>query len=213
MTNTDFLGDWIQIGSCTPEFDEWVYVGSEHKVTSGNYRLKFTSNNFKAIKSFAWIRAIYNPNNDLIVSPARRVYPKPEPMHLEFPLPINLVNANLSNQQFQIKKILKWRYSTDWLWRISLEQLVLDTQNDTRNTFMLDLDNPTYSKDPERSELWVTTFNQPVPYSSYEVGRYYDQRNQVISDPITDAQPYKLIAIFTADQPIPPDLYKVRIVY
>ncbi len=188
-------------------------MGNEHKVTSGNYRLKFTSNNFKAIKSFAWIRTIYNPNNDLIVSPARRVYPKPEPMNLEFPLPINLVNANLSNQQFQIKKILRWRYSTDWLWAISLEQLALDIQNDTKNTFMLELDNPTYSKDPERSELWVTTFSQPVPYSSYEVGRYYDQRNQVISDPITDAQPYKLVSIFTADQPIPPDAYKVRIVY
>jgi hypothetical protein len=107
----------------------------------------------------------------------------------------------------------RWK-NTDKLWTLKIEELVMKDESPSQNTFLLDLDNPSYARDPERPELWVTTFTQDVPYGRYEVGRYYDSTsNQVIGDPITDAQPYRLIAIFTANRPISPSEYNVRIVY
>jgi hypothetical protein len=213
-TVQDEYGTWLIVGEAQLDYYKWVKVGDSHDVTSGTYRLTFQCSDFSLLNSFAWIRAVHAIDDNEIVSPASRIYPKRESLRIELPIPHNFQALQIKQQRIEVMKVWrKWK-NTDKLWTLKIEELVMKDEAPSQNTFLLELDNPSYSRDPERSELWVSTFNQDVPYGRYEVGRYYDAAtNQVISDPITDAQPYKLIAIFTADRPIPPNEYKVRIVH
>lgn len=216
MTSTiqDEYGTWLIVGEAQPDYYKWIKVGGFHDVTSGTYRIHFQCSDFSLLNSFAWIRAVHSIDENEIVSPAFRIYPKKEQLRIELPIPHNFQALQIKQQRIEVMKVWKRWKNTDKLWTLKLEELVMGDESPSQNTFLLELDNPSYTRDPERSELWVTTFIQDVPYGRYEVGRYYNlATNQVISDPITDAQPYKLTAIFTAARPILPNEYKVRIVY
>jgi hypothetical protein len=213
-TIQDEYGTWLVIGESQLDYYKWVKVGDFHDVTSGTYRLTFQCSDFSLLNSFAWIRAVHAIGGNEIVSSASRIYPKKESLRIELPIPHNFQALQIKQQRIEVMKVWRRWKNTDKLWTLKIEELVMKDESPSQNTFLLDLDNPSYARDPERPELWVTTFTQDVPYGRYEVGRYYDSTsNQVIGDPITDAQPYRLIAIFTANRPISPSEYNVRIVY
>lgn len=212
----DALGKWNQLGSIRPiQFNEWYRLGEPHVQTSGTYRLTFESNNFPQVRSFAWLRAVYSQGGLSLVSQAIRIYPKPQQLKIHFPISESLLQVGITEQQFELKKI-KRRYSSDWIWGVGIEELVLENQS-TKNTFLLILENVRYTQDPENPGFWLSIFEEPLSFAQYEVGRFYRVADDsVYSDPLIDKQPYLLRCVFTSnssDTVIQPGTLKARIIY
>lgn len=214
---TDVIGTWEKLGEAMSPYDQWQKVGELHTVTSGQYRLKFFSEKINQVRSFAWIRTIYVGS---LVSPARRIYPKQEPMRLYFPIPDEYLSVGITAQQFEILKKFRKYQSRDQLWSLSIEQLVMETKN-SENTTTVILDNPSYTRDPVRGELWVSTYSQEVRdkrgilLEVFEVGRFYQvSDNAITSDPvILQSSNGRLVVAFTSPEIIQTDTLYVRIIY
>ena len=224
--STDEFGQWLLIASSiavtADSFWKWNALGGYHQVTSGTYRFTFTSPDFSLVGSYAWIRAVHrmpNSSNE-IVSTARRLYPKPEKIRYEFWVPENLAGIGLTEQRLEFKPLFRRYRTSSKVWSVQCEQLIL-TQKNTENTVTLSLDNPSYTKDPVRGDLWVTTFSQTVTdkrgliLPTFEVGRFYQTSdNAPVSDPvILQSSNGKLIVAFTSPEIIQPDTLYVRIIY
>lgn len=213
----DAIGTWEKVGETISPYDQWQRFGEIHPVISGQYRVKFSSANINLVRSFAWIRTVYLGS---LVSPARRIYPKPEPMRLAFPIPNEYLSVGIKTQQFEILKKFRRYQSRDSVWGLSIEQLI--TENlDSENTTTVILSNPSYTRDPMRGELWISNFSEEVRdkrgllLATFEVGRFYQvSDNQVVSDPvILESSNGRLSVAFTSPELIQPDSVYVRIIY
>lgn len=214
---TDSIGTWEKIGQTISPYDQWQRFGEIHTVSSGQYKLIFTSNKIDQVRSFAWLRTVYNGS---LVSPARRIYPKPEPMRLSFPIPDEYLSIGVSSQQFEILKKFRRYQSRDQIWGLEIEQLVVETQ-DTQNTTIVVLSSPSYTRDTTVSGLWISNFSEEVRgkngllLQAFEVGRFFQiSDNTPISDPvILEASNGRLTVAFTDPDLIQPDTLYVRIIY
>lgn len=85
----------------------------------------------------------------------------------------------------------------------------------TPNTRLFLLNEPSYTPSVINPDLWISTFNQRIPYERFEVGRFYSaSTGEVTPDPeILKADDYQLIVRFTSRNQIPPNQYKVRIIF
>jgi hypothetical protein len=225
-TTTDEFGQWLLVASpfvASPEsFHKWNHLGGFHLVSSGTYRFTFFSSDFSLVGSYAWIRAVHrmpNSSNE-IVSTARRIYPKPEKIRYEFWVPGNLAGIGVTEQRLEFKPLFRRYRTSSKVWSVQCEQLIL-TQKNTENTVTLSLDNPSYTKDPLRKDLWVSTFSQTVTdkrgliLPTFEVGRFYQiSDNAPVSDPvILKSSNGTLTVAFTSPEIIQPDTLYVRIIY
>lgn len=125
------LRGWEAVGELTPIlYNRWYeFSGSG---TSNFYRLEFYSNNFEAIKSFGWLRPSFTFNSQTIVGRAQRIYPKPEMQLIELPIPTTLKRVGVNQQSFSLKKISKYpSVTSDWLWKIKLEALLVEGEETT----------------------------------------------------------------------------------
>lgn len=210
----DSLGEWTQLGLLKPvQFDVWHDFAPEHLVTTGSYRLNFECSDFSKVRSFCWVRSVYIKDGVELFSRSTRVYPKPEPLTLELPIPLNFRSAGVERQKLQLKKLFKRYASTDVLWTIKTEELYLERQT-SENTFLLPLSNVVFSeRHPNHPNLWVTIFEEITGYQTYEVGRFYAINSiQVASDPLVESLPNLLRTTFTSREPIKPNTLQVRIV-
>jgi hypothetical protein len=211
---TDELGEWYQFGIVKPtEYNVWHKLTPIHKVKSGNYRFTFDCKDFARINSFIWVRSVYFKDGKELYSRSTRVYPHSVPIHVELPIPTSLKLTGVESQRLEAKKLFKYYKHEDILWTVRAEELYLNAEQ-SENTFLLTLSHVVRSEPhPEESDLWLTIFEEKTGYDSYEVGRFYSQNtNDVVSDPIVETYPNRLIASFTSKKPIQPNSIKVRIV-
>lgn len=216
---TDPFGRWSLLGSCNPDYYKWVNFGIKHQVNSGTYKLIFQCSDFNFLNSFAWMRSVYEISGEIIVSPSIRVYPKPQHLKLEFPLPKNLVAVGVDSQYFELKKVFKRYKNIDKLWSVELQELILDNAPESDNAFFLTLENVSYARDPQYPNFYISTFTERVrdkgkDIRNYEVGRFYTvETDEIFSDPQVIRNPYELVCIFTQRRPIQPGELKVRVIY
>lgn len=222
--STDDFGQWLLISSgvAVDTFKKWLNLGGYHQVSSGTYRFSFSCSDFSGIGSYAWIRAVHRmPNSDNeIVSNARRLYPKPEKLRMEFWIPANLAGLGVVEQRLEFKPLLRRYRSQSKIWTVECEQLVL-TERQSENTTTVILSNPSYTKDPVKSDLWISTFSEEVRdkrgllLPTFEVGRFFQiSDNTPISDPvILEASNGKLTVAFTSPELIQSETLYVRIIY
>lgn len=214
---TDALGTWEKVGQTISPYDQWQRFGEIHVVSSGQYRLMFTSERIDQVRSFAWLRTVYSGS---LVSPARRIYPKPEPMRLAFPIPGEYLSVGIKTQQFEMLKKFRRYQSRDQVWGLAIEQLIVKTQESENTTTVL-LSNPSYTRDPLRSDLWVSSFTEEVRDKrgilllNFEVGRFYRATdNAVESDPvILESSNGRLTVAFTSPELIQAESIYVRVIY
>jgi len=213
----DAIGTWEKVGEVISPYDQWYRFGEVHPVVSGQYRLKFSSSNISKVRSFAWLRTVYGGD---LVSPARRIYPKPESMRLYFPIADEYLSVGVKTQQFEILKKFRRYQSRDTVWGLSIEQLIIESK-ETENTTTLILNNPSYTRDPIKGDLWISNFSEEVRdkrgllLDTFEVGRFYlVSNNEVVSDPvIIESTNGRLTVAFTSPELIQPDSIYVRIIY
>lgn len=220
-TKQDDFGDWLFIGTITPEFYLWSSVGNFHEVSSGFYRLIFECSDFSLLNSSAWIRAVYKKGETSLVSQSIRVYPKPEPLALNLEIPQMFSAGGVALQAIQVMKT--WKKTSRWggiqedkLWSVQAEQLVTPTKT-TKNTIFVVLDEVSYTEDPQNPGFYLSTFIERLPYAEYEVGRFYSVQDEtIIADPFIDKKPYQLTCVFTGKSQnslMQPGTVKVRIIY
>lgn len=221
LTKRDDFGEWLIVGSVTPEFYTWSPLGNFHEVSSGFYRLIFECSDFSLLNSSAWIRAIYKKGGTSLVSQSSRIYPKAESLALNLEIPQIFSAVGVTLQAFEIMKV--WQKTNRWggiqedkLWSVQIEQLTAPVQT-TKNTIFIVLDEVSYTEDPQNPGFYLSTFTEKLPYAEYEVGRLYSVANEaVLADPFIDKQPYQLKCVFTGKNQsslIPPGTVKVRIIY
>lgn len=221
MTYTqDHFGQWLQVGTAQPDHYKWLPIGDYHEVTSGTYRLTFECSDYLKLNSFAWLRTMHRKENEVIVSPSIRVYPKPQHLRIEFPMPDTLKLIGVSTQALEIMKVFKRRHGLaryDKVWTVKAEQLRLENQQATKNTFFLVLENVRYTQDPLNPGFYLSVFEEPLAFEQYEIGRFYRVADETIyADPLIDKQPYLLRCVFTSnsqDTLVQPGTLKVRIIY
>lgn len=225
-TTIDEFGHWLLVADhytvSADRFHLWNKLGDYHLVSSGTYRFSFSSPDFAQVGSLAWIRAVHtmpNSSNE-IVGPARRIYPKPEKIRYEFPIPENLNAIGINKQRLEFKPIFhRYRTSTK-IWTIQCEQLIAKSRDSEATTTVV-LSNPSYTRDETVNGLWISTFIEEVRdkrgilLSNFEVGRFFQiLDNLPISDPvILEAANGKLTVAFTSPALIQPDTLYVRIIY
>lgn len=214
----DAIGTWEKVGQAISPYDQWHRFGEIHPVSSGQYRLNFSSERLDLVRSFAWIRTIYSGT---LVSPARKIYPKPEPMRLYFPIPDEYLSIGVNTQQFEILKKFRRYQSRDYIWGLSVEQLIVTQDKNSQNTTTVVLSNPSYTRDTTVDSLWISSFNEEVRgkngllLPNFEVGRFFQiSDNTPISDPvIVEASNGRLTVAFTSPELIQPGILYVRIIY
>lgn len=214
---TDAIGTWEKLGQTISPYDQWQRFGEVHLVGSGQYRLTFSSEKIHEVRSFAWLRTVYNGS---LVSPARRIYPKPELMRLAFPIPDEYLSVGVKTQQFEILKKFRRYQSRDQVWGLAIEQLVIKSR-ESENTTTVILSNPTYTRDPLRTDLWVSYFTEEVRdkrgilLNNFEVGRFYQiSDNAPASEPvILESSQGRLTVAFTSPDLIQPGSTYVRVIY
>ncbi len=214
IITTDTFGDWYQLGFIKPDlYNNWYQLTPEHEAHSGAYRFTFECKNFEAIRSYIWVRSVFVKDGRELYSQSRKVYPQPVPLRIQMSIPPDLIATGVSRQKLQCKKLLKYRYSTDFMWSVRIEELYIEPQ-ESENTFLLTLTNVVRSQALESDpDLWVTTFEESTGYNTYEVGRFYTaDTNRIVSDPIVETYPNLLRTTFTSKQPVQPNTIKVRLV-
>ncbi len=144
------------------------------------------------------------PNGNSEITQIRRLYPKPELDVIRFDNP-------LSVGEWRVAVRGQLRYLTKISWIAHIEETGGNVAQN--NTFFIVLDEVSYSRDPENSDLWVSTFREFIPYEVFEVGRFYEvETNEVVSDPFVDTKPSEITAIFIGKTPINPGQIKVKII-
>lgn len=211
---------WIDVGEITPQFTGWEKVGVSHKVISGLYRLIYFCPNYTLIDSWGLLRVFHVLNNEKIVSPCRRIYPKPERYKLHFNIPESFRLAGVTNQTFEVKRILnKWQYLADAQgWSVKIQQLNIEGDIDTTSFYII-LENVSYARDPDNLDFYISSFVERVNHKGrdlleYRVGRFYTvETDEVFSDGFIEKKPYELKVTFTSRDPIQPGQLKVEISY
>lgn len=225
VTTTDEFGQWLLVSSpveVLTNYKKWVALGNYHIVSSGTYRFTFLSPDFLRVNSYAWIRSVHRMPNSTneIVSPARRLYPKPEKFRMEFPIPANLISIGVQEQRLEFKPLFKRYRNTSKLWSVQCEQLVF-VQKQSDNTTTLRLSTVTYSRDPIKPDLWISSFTEEVRdkrgiiLENFEIGRFYlVSDNSPVSDPVVLESSNGILTVaFTSPEVIQPDTVYVRVIY
>lgn len=122
----DAFGDWKDLGTLTlTSVNEWYkFPITSYPIYTRSYRLTFQCSNFTKVRSFGWLRPVYFVSGaPSLYARAIRVYPKPEPLLLEFPIPQDLLSRNIDYQDFEIKRVLGRYRSSDLIWSVTLESL------------------------------------------------------------------------------------------
>lgn len=214
MTYSDDLGTWKPIGQVEPTYYyQWYdFPFPDEPVTSGEYRLRFISNNLPKVTSWAWLRAVLLKGETETVQPAHRVYPKPELLTISFKIPPWMRGQGVSLQRFQVLKIR--RRSRDWLWSLRLEELQA-APNDSEVVFRFRLGEGLISAHPEDPELLISKFVLGTGFGDhrFEVGRfYYADTNIEVSDPFIKFVGVDQVEFyFTGTEPMPNDAIDVVI--
>ena len=214
IVTTDPIGEWYQLGFIKPmNYNQWYELTPEHDVHSGRYRLTFTSDRFAQVRSYSWVRSVYVKDGVEIYSQSRRVYPHPLSLDIAMPIPADYRAQGVERQRLQLKKLLHPRRSTDYIWSVRIEELYVEL-GASDNTFFITLTNIVSSRrNLDDPELWDTVFEEETGYSAYEVGRFYTaDASNVLSDPVVETYPNRLVSKFTSRQPIQPGTIKVRLV-
>ncbi len=96
---------------------------------------------------------------------------------------------------------------------LEIEKKVEELAKNQRKTLTFTLSDVQYLEHPEESSLVISRFSIPIDYETYEVGRFSRiDSDEIISDPILDANPNLLIARFTSEERIEPGTISVKIV-
>lgn len=218
--NTDQSNLWVDVGELEPQFTTWQKVGILHEVISGIYRLIYTCPNFTLVDSYGLLRVFHVVGGDKVVSPCRRIYPKPERYQVKYYLPDAYKLAGVENQCFELKRILdRWQYRADAQpWSIKIQQLNVQGEL-SKTSFYLVLENLSIATDPTNNDFYISTFIERVSHKGrdlreYNVGRFYViSTGEVYSDGFIEKQPYELRVTFTSRAPIQPGQLKVEISY
>lgn len=122
----DDVAVWKNLGTLTPEFLTWKKF--QETSTGGNsiFRVKFICTDFSKIRSFCWLRARFQTAQTNQVEQAIRIYPKPENMIFEIPVPKDLFDRNIYFRDFEIIKGRKYRGKgtiTEPAYQVQLEEI------------------------------------------------------------------------------------------
>lgn len=107
---SDSLGNWISIGNVNPG-DDWGFFPGD-VIGGETFRLTYTLDwqdweSVKGWRSFGLMRFYYVlPNEQVMVSPATKIYPKPERELREFRVPKDLPEEQTVVRTLAVKRIV-----------------------------------------------------------------------------------------------------------
>lgn len=127
-TITDDIGVWNDLGTLQPTtLNEWVKFPSTAVGGNATLRVTFFCTDFSKVRSSCWFRPNYKTANTDQVGRAIRLYPKPERILLDIPVPEELQERSVFFRDFQLLKTLRLRkrpgITPDIPWSIKLEEL------------------------------------------------------------------------------------------
>lgn len=129
LVTSDSFGEWYQLGFIKPvDYNKWYDLTPEHDVHSGRYRFNFTCDQFDRIHSYCWVRSVYIKDELELYSQSRKVYPHPVPLDVAMPIPADYRSQGVGRQRLQLKKLLRPRTSSDYLWTLRIEELYVPAQ-------------------------------------------------------------------------------------
>lgn len=115
MAIVDNLGNWIEIGTISPSFNQW---GSFPDTMLDGQTIRFIFNSTdwtKKANTFMWVRHLFYNGN---VTQAVRVYPKQYPVIIDLPIPKELHESGNYITDLQTIKIGKFKLGltpyVDW---------------------------------------------------------------------------------------------------
>lgn len=109
---------WKSLGTLTPQFDDWILFPLP--TYADTFRISY-SGDFQRINSSGYLRQFYAVGQ---VSQAVRLFPKPESVIFEMPIPQELRNYGQQQRYLSIKKVMNRWQSLDVWWQCQVEELV-----------------------------------------------------------------------------------------
>jgi hypothetical protein len=126
MPIQDGFGVWGSLGTLTPEHDRWKEFPGAALENNPTIRITYSCSDWNLVNSFAWLRVVYKVGGQRVSEPARRVYPRNEPLLIQFPVNPDFLERGVSSRFFEVKKqIIFGRFSSvlDIDWSMEIEEL------------------------------------------------------------------------------------------
>jgi hypothetical protein len=103
----DSLGEWRDLGTIEPRFDQWTSIGFQTLNPTQIFRFKFDNLDEKNIKTYILARARFAMQSSNTVSVATRIYPSVDRVIAELKIPNILLAKNNWFVLVEIKRFFK----------------------------------------------------------------------------------------------------------
>lgn len=118
---------WISLGTETLRLNEWVFFtpsvnGETFRFTAGNLL------DFPTFKTYALVRLSWVDGSTTCYTESKRIYPRPEPLVIDFPIPQDIKEAIGGLVRYvEVKKCIYYRWrgrSQEPAWTLTVEDYV-----------------------------------------------------------------------------------------
>ena len=127
MSTQDSFGVWGTLGIIVPEHDRWKEFPAAALETNPTVRINYACPDWNRVNSFAWVRVVYKVGGNKVSEPSRRVYPRNEPLLIQFPPNPDFLQRGVSARYFEVKKQLNWDrfigFIPDVDWSMEIQEL------------------------------------------------------------------------------------------
>lgn len=126
MPITDPFGVWGNLGTITPQPNQWITFPLIAYETNPTIRATFICSDFSKIRSYGLLRMVFKVDGKASNYPAIRINPKDEQVNYEFPVPQDLLERGITARSFEVMQKLYYTYygaRTTISWSLQLEEL------------------------------------------------------------------------------------------
>jgi len=115
---------WLDLGTKSLVLNEWIYFdpsvnGETFRFTPGNLQ------DYRFFKSYALVRLSWVDGEDILYTRAQRIYPRPESLVLDFPIPQDIKDSiGGLVREVEVKKIIYRNWigrSNEPSWTLKIE--------------------------------------------------------------------------------------------
>lgn len=127
MSTQDSFGVWGSLGTIEPSHENWQQFPNAALETNPTIRLSYSCSDWNKVNSFGWLRVVYKVGGQRVAEASRRIYPRNEPLLVEFPVNSDFLARGISARFFEVKKQLIWEryvgFTPDINWSVQIEEL------------------------------------------------------------------------------------------